>query len=116
MHRLGQHLGLGGALGGGQGHGRATAKRFAQEGAKLMLVDRHAPGAERVRDELVDFGAEADIFVAEIRSRFRALTAGSRAASVPSSFNLIAMARSRRAFVAAGVEQLALTFSEMRCR
>lgn len=52
--------------GGGQGHGRATAKRFAQEGAKLMLVDRHAPGAERVRDELLDFGAEAEIFVGEL--------------------------------------------------
>ena len=52
--------------GGGQGHGRATARRFAQEGASLMLVDRHAPGAERTRDELVDFGAEADIFIGEL--------------------------------------------------
>ena len=52
--------------GGGQGHGRATARRFAQEGAKLMIVDRHAPGAERTRDELTDFGAEADIFVGEM--------------------------------------------------
>lgn len=52
--------------GGGQGHGRATARRFAQEGASLMLVDRHAPGAERTRDELLDFGTDADIFVAEL--------------------------------------------------
>lgn len=52
--------------GGGQGHGRATAKRFAQEGASLMLVDRHAPGAERTRDELIAFGAQAEIFVNEL--------------------------------------------------
>ena len=52
--------------GGGQGHGRATAKRLAQEGASVMLVDRHAPGAERTRDELLAFGADADVFVGEL--------------------------------------------------
>ena len=47
--------------GGGQGHGRATVKRFAEEGASVMIADRNAPGAERVRDELLAYGAETDI-------------------------------------------------------
>ena len=54
--------------GGGQGHGRATAKRFAEEGASVMIADRHAPGAERVRDQLRDFGADAEIWVGDVGS------------------------------------------------
>ena len=54
--------------GGGQGHGRATVKRFAEEGARVMIADRHAPGAERVRDELLDYGAEVDITIGDVGS------------------------------------------------
>lgn len=43
--------------GAGQGHGRATARRFIEEGASVMIVDRRQPGAERVRDELRAYGA-----------------------------------------------------------
>jgi len=38
--------------GAGSGIGRATAKRLAAEGAKLMLVDRNADGLEQTRSEL----------------------------------------------------------------
>ncbi len=54
--------------GSGQGHGRATARRMAQEGAILMIADRHEPGAARVRQELQDFGAEADMFIGDVGS------------------------------------------------
>jgi dihydroxycyclohexadiene carboxylate dehydrogenase len=54
--------------GAGQGHGRATARRLAQEGAALMLVDRHAAGAKRTRDELTQFGSDADTYVGDISS------------------------------------------------
>ena len=46
--------------GSGQGHGRATARRFVEEGASVMIVDRHQPGAERVRDELRAYGGQAE--------------------------------------------------------
>jgi dihydroxycyclohexadiene carboxylate dehydrogenase len=52
--------------GGGQGHGRATVKRFAEEGASVMIADRNAPGAERVRDELLEYGAEVDIWIGDV--------------------------------------------------
>jgi len=52
--------------GGGQGHGRATARRMAQEGASVMIADRHRPGAERTRDELRDFGTDAELFIGDL--------------------------------------------------
>ncbi len=52
--------------GAGQGHGRATAKRMAQEGAHVMVVDRHEPGAQRTVGELEEFGAEVDSYVGDI--------------------------------------------------
>jgi dihydroxycyclohexadiene carboxylate dehydrogenase len=54
--------------GSGQGHGRATARRLAQEGASLMVVDRHEPGATRSRDELRSFGVNAEMFVGDVNS------------------------------------------------
>ncbi|MEB3735456.1 SDR family NAD(P)-dependent oxidoreductase [Halopseudomonas pachastrellae] len=38
--------------GAGSGIGRATAKRLANEGARLMLVDRNAEGLEQTIKEL----------------------------------------------------------------
>ena len=52
--------------GSGQGHGRATARRFVEEGAAVMIVDRHQPGAERVRDELRAYGGRAEMIIADI--------------------------------------------------
>jgi dihydroxycyclohexadiene carboxylate dehydrogenase len=59
---------IGIVTGGGQGHGRATAKRFAEEGASVMIADRHAPGAERVRDQLKDFGVDAEVWIGDVGS------------------------------------------------
>ena len=54
--------------GGGQGHGRATVKRFAEEGASVMIADRNPPGAERVRDELTDYGTDVETFIGDVGS------------------------------------------------
>ena len=59
---------IGIVTGGGQGHGRATAKRFAEEGASVMIADRNPPGAERVRDELLDHGADCDVWLGDVGS------------------------------------------------
>ena len=50
----------------GSGHGRATVRRFVEEGAAVMIVDRHQPGAERVRDELRDYGGQAEMYIGDI--------------------------------------------------
>jgi dihydroxycyclohexadiene carboxylate dehydrogenase len=55
--------------GGGQGIGSATARRLAQEGATVVVADRVAATAERVRDELVAAGATADTFVGDLSNR-----------------------------------------------
>lgn len=54
--------------GSGQGHGRATAKRLAEEGASIMVVDRYEPGAVRSRDELRAFGVTTEMFIGDIGS------------------------------------------------
>lgn len=52
--------------GAGQGHGRATARRMAQEGASVMIADRYEPGAMRTRDELRDFGAQSEVILGDV--------------------------------------------------
>lgn len=52
--------------GAGQGIGRATARRMAEEGALIMICDRNPKGAERTRDELRTAGATAETHVADI--------------------------------------------------
>jgi dihydroxycyclohexadiene carboxylate dehydrogenase len=52
--------------GSGQGIGRATARRMAEEGAAIMVCDRSERGAERTRDELRSAGATAEMHVADI--------------------------------------------------
>lgn len=54
--------------GAGQGIARATARRMAQEGASVMIADRNEPGAIRTRDELLEFGADAETFIADVSS------------------------------------------------
>lgn len=61
-------------VGGGQtpgvgfGNGRATAVRFAQEGAAVMVVDRRGERAEATASEIVANGGTAEAFVADITS------------------------------------------------
>ena len=55
--------------GAGQGIGRATARRFAAEGAKVVIAERVAETAEETLQQLTEAGAEACSIVADI-SRF----------------------------------------------
>jgi len=52
--------------GAGQGIGRATARRMAEEGATIMIAERNVAGAERTRDELREYGATAEMHLADI--------------------------------------------------
>jgi NAD(P)-dependent dehydrogenase (short-subunit alcohol dehydrogenase family) len=45
--------------GAGQGIGRATARRLAEEGGKIVVAERAAEGATRTLDELKEHGVEA---------------------------------------------------------
>ena len=54
--------------GAGQSIGRATAHRLAEEGAKVMIADRHQPGAERTYKELIDQKVDADTFIGDMSS------------------------------------------------
>lgn len=45
--------------GGGSGIGRATALRFAAEGASIVVFDRHADSADAVTAEITDAGGQA---------------------------------------------------------
>jgi NAD(P)-dependent dehydrogenase (short-subunit alcohol dehydrogenase family) len=52
--------------GGGSGIGRGIALRFAQEGAKILVADWLAAGAEETVRLIRDAGAEADTVVADV--------------------------------------------------
>ena len=58
--------------GGASGFGEGMARRFAEEGAKIVVADINAKGARRVADEI---GAQAISFAADIaqRSEFEAM-------------------------------------------
>src|SRR5205823_1183486 len=51
--------------GGAQGNGRAFGEAFAEEGAKVVLVDIRKDAAERTADEI---GRGAVAFAADLRS------------------------------------------------
>src|ERR1043165_890809 len=56
------------AGGRGAGRGRPRARRFAEEGAIVMIADRNGPGAERTLKELRDYGAEAEAWIGDVSS------------------------------------------------
>src|SRR6266516_3546220 len=62
--------------GGGSGIGEATAKRFAAEGARVVIVDRDPEGGERVVAEIRGAGGEAVFLKAEVSIEAEALGLG----------------------------------------
>ena len=52
--------------GGGSGIGEACAHGLAERGAHVLIVDRDAEGAERVKTDLVAAGRAAHVFVADL--------------------------------------------------
>ena len=58
--------GAGQRAGDGVGNGRATAIRFAREGAKVILANRSGGSVEETRDLIRAEGFEADCVVADV--------------------------------------------------
>ncbi|HJW52376.1 MAG TPA: SDR family NAD(P)-dependent oxidoreductase, partial [Burkholderiaceae bacterium] len=54
--------------GGGSGIGRATALLFADEGARLVIADKHAANAQAVASECTGKGAQAIAIAADVAS------------------------------------------------
>ena len=54
--------------GAAQGIGKATALRFAAGGARVVLVDRVAQAAERLREEITAAGGQATVVVADLET------------------------------------------------
>ena len=59
-------IGAGQNPGEGVGNGRATALRFAQEGAKILAVDMNLPSAEETVEMIKKEGGEATAFQADV--------------------------------------------------
>src|SRR5580700_1407952 len=59
-------VGAGQSPGEGMGNGRATALRFAQEGARILAVDRLLDSAKETADMVAKDGGECVAFEADV--------------------------------------------------
>src|SRR5580765_4526052 len=59
-------VGAGQSPGEGMGNGRATALRFAREGARVLAVDRHLESAEETAALIRSEGFESVAFAADV--------------------------------------------------
>jgi NAD(P)-dependent dehydrogenase (short-subunit alcohol dehydrogenase family) len=57
--------------GGGRGMGESVCMRFAEEGAKVVVVDKVADRAHRVRDQVIEAGGDAISLVINLREDAR---------------------------------------------
>lgn len=55
-----------GTINDGIGNGKAVALRFAEEGAKVCLIDKSLDAAKNTRDMIVQKGGEATAFAADV--------------------------------------------------
>lgn len=55
--------------GGGRGIGEATAKKFVQEGAKVVIADINEEDIQRTVNEIVDMGGEATGVIVDVTNR-----------------------------------------------
>ena len=67
MHLLDHDIAV--VTGGGSGIGRAIAKGFAGEGARVAVLDINAEGAAETAREIVAAGGKADHFVLDVTDR-----------------------------------------------
>jgi len=65
--------------GGGSGIGRATARRFAEEGADVVVVDVDETGGRETADAITEAGGEATFFEADVSSEEAVAAAVDRA-------------------------------------
>src|SRR3712207_6471244 len=59
-------VGAGQTPGATMGNGRATALRFAQEGARLLLVDRDDASVKETQEMVLEAGGRADVCAVDI--------------------------------------------------
>ncbi|MDT5077976.1 MAG: meso-butanediol dehydrogenase / (S,S)-butanediol dehydrogenase / diacetyl reductase, partial [Mycobacterium sp.] len=75
--------------GGGRGIGRGIALRLARDGADIALVDLGPEGINAVADEVVEIGAKATTFVADVSDRDQVFAAVDHAASALGGFDIM---------------------------
>lgn len=53
----------------GLGIGKATAIEFANQGAKVLLVNRDAQSVQQLRDEIINDGGDCDVFIGDLSNK-----------------------------------------------